>query len=145
MKFNCTAVDVLTLTFLPEVVCREPPSSTPDVSPKHSPCSDSRSQSQSSRRATRRRHCKWKSYSSAENQRLLELRSQRGLPWREVAKQFKHRTQASLQAQYSKLHSEAVVKLEVAWLQLDDTQIQVPSTAPIAPLLCRLPPPAVPG
>ncbi|KAE8155577.1 hypothetical protein BDV40DRAFT_283433 [Aspergillus tamarii] len=59
-------------TFLPESVYSERPSPPPRLSPEHSTCFDSRSQSQSSRRATRRRHSKRKSYSSAENQRLLE-------------------------------------------------------------------------
>ncbi|TQB67483.1 hypothetical protein MPDQ_005489 [Monascus purpureus] len=98
-------------TFLPEAVYSELPSPPPRVSPEHSTCSDSRSQSQSSRRATRRRQYKRIPYTPTENQRLTELRGQHGLPWREVAKHFKHRTQASLQVQYSKIHREAVGKL----------------------------------
>lgn len=98
-------------TFLPEAVYSELPSPPPRVSPEHSTCSDSRSQSQSSQRATRRRRYKRIPYTPTENQRLTELRGQRGLPWREVAKHFKHRTQASLQVQYSKIHREAVGKL----------------------------------
>ncbi|KAB8213504.1 hypothetical protein BDV33DRAFT_210134 [Aspergillus novoparasiticus] len=97
-------------TFLPEAVYSELPSPPPRVSPEHSTCSDSRSQSQSSRRATRRRQYKRIPYTPTENQRLTELRRQHGLPWREVAKHFKQRTQASLQVQYSKIRSVAAYK-----------------------------------
>lgn len=96
--------------FLPEAVYSELQSPPPRVSPEHSTCSDSRSQSQSSRRATCRRQYKRIPYTPTENQRLTELRGQHGLPWREVAKHFKHRTQASLQVQYSMIRSVAAYK-----------------------------------
>lgn len=99
------------ITFLPDLVQPLPISSTPGVSRKKSSFSDGhRPQNQSSRQTIRRRRHKRSPYSPAENQLLSELRNQRGLPWREVSKHFKHRTQASLQVQYSKIRGEAKYK-----------------------------------
>lgn len=91
------------LTLLPEVVCRGLPSSPlPRVSTERPPWPASRSQSQYSRRATHRSRYRRFPYLPTENERLIELRSHRGLHWPEIVKHFKHRTSASLQVQYGK-------------------------------------------
>ncbi|KAB8227924.1 uncharacterized protein BDW43DRAFT_234683 [Aspergillus alliaceus] len=97
------------ITFLPDNVYHLPP--RPDMPPRQSSCPEGRPQSQSSRQTIHRRRHKRSPYSPAENQLLTELRSRRCLPWREVAKHFKHRTQASLQVQYSKIRSESLDKI----------------------------------